>query len=146
MNTDERSKKNSLFHVLLHSAGIREHKEAILEPFGVESVTELQEKDLDTLIARLTNIPLSRKAETPKAIRSLRSKVILVAEEYLDCKIASPESWTRFNALMMNNRIAGKLMWEMDESELKTVNKKLQKLARDMASRRRFEKFQAKHN
>ena len=142
----ERSKKNSLFHVLLHQSGIRAHKDALLEPFGVESVTDLKEADLDTLIARLTTAVTYKKADTTKAVRSLRSKVLLAAESYMNIKIASPEAWNRFNALMMDKRIMGKMLWEMDEKDLKTVHKKLQKLTRDMESRRKFESYQATHN
>ena len=148
----DRSKKNSLFHVLLHKLGITAQKEALLSPFGVESVTELEEKDLDTLITQLNGMATAppvkptAKVEVSKTVRRLRSNIILVAEEYFDIKIASSESWAKFNALMLNPRIAGKPMTEMDEKELKTVHKKLQKLARDMASRRRFDKFQATHN
>jgi hypothetical protein len=142
----ERKQKNSLVHVLMQKAGVREHKESILEPYGVESVTVLEEAHIDELIERLQRLPELKKTDTPKAVRQLRSTVILAAEAYLNTKISDPESWGRFNGLLLNKRIAGKMLWELTEDELKTVNKKIRALTKPKQAIREQENRWAQQN
>lgn len=141
-----RKEKNSLFHVLLAAAGIREHKETILEPFGVTSVTDLLEPQLDSVLSRLQEMPTAKKADVPLSIRRLRSSVIMAAEGYMGVKINGMAAWERLNALMMNPKIAGKMLWEMDEAELKKTHIKLLKMSRAMEDKRNKELLISKLN
>jgi hypothetical protein len=146
MNTNERKQKNSLVHVLMQKAGVRQHKEALLSPYDVESVTELEDGQIEELIERLQRLPELKKTDTPKSTRQLRSTVILAAENYLNTKISDPDSWHRFNKLLLDKRIGGKMMWEMTEDELKQMNKKIRLLTRPKMADRSQENYLAKCN
>jgi hypothetical protein len=125
-----RKQKNSLFHQLLAKAGIREHKEAVLEGYNVASVTDLTDDQIDGVLNRLSNMPELKKNDATPAVRRGRSNVIMAVEEYYNINIKSAESWTQLNNLMMDKRIMGKMLWEMSEAELKTVTAKLKVMTR----------------
>jgi hypothetical protein len=147
-NAMERKQKNSLVHKLMFAAGVRDHKEALLEPYGVDGVSDLSDTQIDELIERLQRLPQlkSKKTDTPKEIRNLRAVIIISAEQYMGIKISDPDSWDRFNKLMLNSRICGKFLWELNEDELKALNKKFRVMNSNKTEQRHKENFMAMQN
>jgi hypothetical protein len=141
-----RKQKNSLFHQLLAKAGIREHKEAVLEGYNVASVTDLTDDQIDGVLNRLSNIPELKNNDATPAVRRGRSNVIMAVEDYYNINIKSAESWTQLNNLMMDKRIMGKMLWEMSEAELKTVTAKLKTMTRKNSGRIQADNILAQNN
>lgn len=141
-----RKQKNSLFHQLLAKAGIREQKEAVLEGYNVASVTELSDNEIDGLLNRLSNMPEIKKTEVSPSVRKARSNVIMAVEDYLNINVKSHDTWDRLNGLMMDKRVAGKMLFEMSEVELKTTLKKLKAMARKNGERIQTDNYLATHN
>lgn len=121
----DRKTKHKSFKILLHKCGLRHHEADMLAPFGVDSITQLVENDLDSLIERLQKIKLGKEGDTPKKVRQLRSAVLMAAEEYLGLRIANPVAWATFNRFLLQSRICGKLLTELNEDELKALNNKI---------------------
>jgi hypothetical protein len=141
-----RKQKNSLFHQLLAKAGIREQKEALLEPYNVASITELSDDDIDALLNRLSRMPELKKSDATPSVRRARSNVIMAVEEYYNINIKTPDSWDKLNGLMMDKRVAGKMLFEMSEDELKTTLKKLKAMTRKTNEAVQNDNYLATHN
>lgn len=141
-----RKQKNSLFHQLLAKAGIREQKEALLEPYNVGSVTELSDDDIDVLLNRLARMPEMKKSDATPSVRRARSNVIMAVEDYYNINVKTPESWDKLNSLMMDKRVAGKMLFEMGEAELKTTLKKLKAMTRKTSEAIQNDNYLATHN
>jgi hypothetical protein len=142
-----RKQKNSLFHQLLAKAGIREHKEAVLEGYNVASVTDLTDDQIDGVLNRLSIMPeLKKNNDATPAVRRGRSNVIMAVEDYYNINIKSAKSWTQLNNLMMDKRIMGKMLWEMSEAELKTVTAKLKTMTRKNSGRIQADNILAQNN
>lgn len=112
------------FNALLTGLGLQHTKEDILSGYGVESTLELSEAQLDELIERLSKMQTD-KTKTPEPIRRKRSVVLDLLTQM---GIYNPESatrWKRVNEYLLNPRIAGKLMYEMNEEELDKLARKL---------------------
>lgn len=100
--------------------GCDQYRGDILEPYGVTSTSELTEAQLDELIARFTYVG---KKDAPLEIRNARSlnlKLLMELGIY-----DNTGDWTRVNAYMMDKRIAGKLLYQMNIEELKALTVKL---------------------
>lgn len=98
--------------------GIDQHRESILEPYGVTSTADLSLQQLDELIDRFNT-----KAEVTARTRTLRSDVMVTLDKlgvYVD-----NGDWQRVNAFLMQPRIAGKLLYQMCDDELLALNRKL---------------------
>lgn len=112
------------FNAQLTGLGLQHTKEDILSGYGVESTLELSEAQLDELIERLSKMQTD-KTKTPEPIRRKRSVVLDLLTQM---GIYNPESatrWKRVNEYLLNPRIAGKLMYEMNEEELDKLARKL---------------------
>lgn len=127
----ERKDKHKRFKILLHKCELRHHEADMLSPFGVSSIKDLQETDLDSLIERLETIKLSKSDanDTPKHIRKLRSTAIMLCEDILGQRIVG-RAWTNLNQFLLQPRIAGKLLTDLDETEMKALNNKLRSIIR----------------
>jgi hypothetical protein len=131
--------------------GLKAHKIAhtkadILAGYGVESMKELTDKQLQELSQWVDGLYKDKVKEVPREIRDLRSKVILAAEKYLNTKISDTESWKRFNELMLSPKIAGKMLIEMDEEQLKAVLAKLQIIGKKQKQKVEHENYDALWN
>lgn len=124
----DRKKKYGIAHSLMAKAKVAEHKEAMLEAYGTNSLKELTDAQLDDFIEHLSKLV---QKSTPPSVqvsektKNLRSNVLRTASVYLGCAIGDKASWERFNSLLDNPRVAGKKMVEMDDKELVTLNNKL---------------------
>jgi len=124
--------KRRIAGAAMSTAGCLNYKADVLAPYGVERIRDLTEEQLDDLIVRLNNMADNRR-QAPEALRKLRSTVLALLDD-LGIKAREGE-WQRVNAYLMLPRIAGKLLYEMNETELKTCAKKL----RAILSKRRKE-------
>jgi hypothetical protein len=100
--------------------GIDQHREAILEPFGVSSTADLNLEQLDELITRF-----SAEANKPanELIRKLRSDVL---SQLNRLGIYSTNGdWAAVNNFLMSDKIAGKVLYNLNEEELRVLRKKL---------------------
>jgi hypothetical protein len=121
----ERKQKNQYFNSLLHLNHLRDQKGVLLEQYGVTSTLDLTDEQIDALIDRLQNLNQYKAADVPKKIRRLRSCLIAECEQYLGVKMHNKSAWERLNGLLLSPKIAGKMMVEMTEAELKTTVSRL---------------------
>jgi hypothetical protein len=98
--------------------GIDQHRESILEPYGVTSTADLSLQQLDELIDRFNT-----KAEVTARTRTLRSDVMVTLDKL--GVYTENGDWQRVNAFLMQPRIAGKLLYQMCDDELLALNRKL---------------------
>lgn len=123
----QRKHKIQRLRAIWISQGIDQHREVILESYGVQSTADLSHEQLDELIAQYSaanNRPVSDE------VRRLRSQVLTQLTRMGIYK--NDEDWARVNQYMMNPRIAGKLLYLMTEPELKTLIRKLHSIAAKM--------------
>lgn len=116
----QRKQKIQRLRAIWISQGIDQHREVILDSYGVKSTADLTHEQLDELIAQYSaanNRPASDE------VRRLRSNVLTLLTRMGIYK--NDDDWARVNQYMMNPRIAGKLLYLMTEPELKTLVRKL---------------------
>lgn len=130
MSNEVRKGKNQYLNILLHKTGLRPHKDDLLSGYNVSSTSELTDIQIDELTQRLQSIADEKKSDAPKRIRSLRSACLTAAENYLGFRIVGQEAWLVFNKFMLEPRVCGKMLWELNETELKTLNNKLQSMGK----------------
>lgn len=114
--------KRRIAGAAMSAAGCLNYKADVLSPYGVERIRDLTEWQLDDLIGRL-NTMQSNKNDAPPAVRKARSTILNLLDS-MGIK-ARDGDWTRVNQYLMDPRIAGKLLYEMDDFDLKTCAKKL---------------------
>ena len=105
------------FYTLLGQLNLKAQKESLLVGYDVESTKDLTEAQIKDLIGRLLNIQQGKATEALPSVRKQRSIMLALLTDmgiYTD-----KSSWSDVNALLLNPRIAGKVMYEMDEAELK---------------------------
>ena len=129
-STATRKSKNQYVHVLLHQGNLRPHKADLLTGYGVESVSDLTDAQIDDFTERLKSMVATNKSDAPKEIRKWRSNCIAAAEDYLGYRLLGETAWGNFNKFMLDPRISGRMMWELDEAELRTLHNKLRSMAR----------------
>jgi len=103
--------------------GIDDYRDAILEPYGVKSTKDLNDNQLDELIIKYRHTPPANDE-----IRRLRSEVLTVLNKL--GVYADNNDWSHVNNYLMDKRIAGKLMYQMDAFELTALSKKLRSILR----------------
>lgn len=119
-NAMEKSKKVQRLRAIWISQGIDNHREAILEGYGVTSTAELNVAQLDELIAQYS---AANQRPVSDEVRRLRSNVLTLLNRY--GVYNTNDDWVRVNQFLMQPRIAGKLLYLMTEPELKTLLRKL---------------------
>lgn len=131
------------FHALLAKTGRMSAKADMLAGYGVTSTKDLYAEELDELIAYLEKIEVEKK-EPPKHIRKLRSTVLDVLAKmgvYSDSG-----DWQQVNNFLSQPRIAGKLLYEMNEEEMKFLVRKLHAILKKKIEKQQREEFFAKNN
>ncbi len=132
MNTNSRnehSEKVRRLRAIWIKLGIDQHRESILEPFGVTSTTQLSIKQLNDLIDYYgSNTTI---LATPE-VRKLRSQLLTILTKL---GIYTENNWSQVNDFFMDKRIAGKLMNQLTEQELKDTRKKLNSVLSKMEAR-----------
>jgi hypothetical protein len=103
-------------------------KAYILEGYGASSTLELTEKQLDDIILRIEKIIKQQKEEKDSELRYWRHKCIRMIAE---CGI-NTQDWNDVNAFILNRRIAGRHLYELDINELKELHRKLHNVRDNM--------------
>lgn len=143
MPTTTLSDKRRRAGALMNEAGLKNYKEDVLLPYGVERIRDLTDEQLDDLNERLSKI-VSQKSRSSKEMRTARSVVLGLCDD-LGIK-AKGSNWTRVNEFLMNPRIAGKLLFEMNLEELKTCAKRIRAMKKKVDEKIEQEKTWAKNN
>jgi hypothetical protein len=104
--------------------GIDDYRDAILEPYGVTSTADLNLTQLDELITRYSS---EVKKQVTERLRKLRSEILTQLNKM--GVYANNGDWNHVNAYLQSNKIAGKLLFELDEQELLTLRRKLHSIA-----------------
>lgn len=117
------SKKRQLAGALLSERGLMKQKEAVLSPYGVERIRDLDAAQLDHLIDGLRQLPEVHRREAAPEVRKARSTVLNLLDD-LGIK-AKNGNWKAVNDYLSQPRIAGKVLYEMNLEELKDCAKKL---------------------
>lgn len=136
------SKERYRFHALLSRVGIMDQKANILAGYDVESTSDLTIEQLQEVNDRLRQM-LDKKNEAPREVRKLRSKVLNLLTAL---NVFKDNNWTRVNEYLMQPRICGKLLYELNEEELKKLIRKLTAIRIKMEERLEEEKFWANNN
>jgi len=99
--------------------GVDKYRESILEAYGVSSTADLSLSQLKELIIIYS---AKQPAQASQLIRKLRSeslRLLTMLGVYED------QNWDAVNNFMMDSRIAGKPLYELNEKELIMLNRKL---------------------
>jgi hypothetical protein len=132
------------FHAALAGSGQQAHKSAILGAYGVDSTKDLTPEQADDAIQKLNELSTAQKTDAPKPIRRARS-VALTLINALGI-YATNNDWTKVNEFLLNPRIAGKLLYQMDLEELKALNRKLRAMIKKRNEQLDKENYQAANN
>jgi hypothetical protein len=131
-------------HVELLNAGLDKQKKAFLDGyFGVESSMELTESQLQFAIEKVKEISKKRYQTSP-AIRAGRSEVLqwLQRLEIYD----NNANWDRVNAFLMDPRICGAFLYELDADQLKQLRNKLMAIYRKQQEKQSINNFDLIHD
>ena len=131
-------------HASLSGAGLMSQKKSILSGFGVESSKDLTAEQADEIIERMNAISKVRKKTTPPSVRKARSTVLTLINVL--GIYAYNGDWSRVNQFLLNPRIAGKLMYEMNLDELNKLQKKLRAMIRKRKKEEQELNYQATNN
>jgi len=118
----DRNLLNRKLHAMLNELGIAHSKEALLEGYGVESSKYLTEADFIHLINRLDEMKKAKK-EVPQDVKKLRSEILSILQKMNI--YTTNNDWAAVNKFLLDQRIAGKLMYEMSAEELRVLKTKL---------------------
>jgi hypothetical protein len=109
--------------------GIDQHRDAILATYGLTSTADLNNEQLDELIARFTH---ANHPPTSDAVRKQRHEALATLTRL--GIYTTPGDWGAVNDYLMDERIAGKLMYQLTEQELTMLNRKLHSILRKKAT------------
>lgn len=123
----EKSKKVQELRSAWISLGIDNMRQDIIKPYGVESTKDLTIEQLDALLKRFS----AKYFRTPPDSegRRLRSIALTLLTKY--GVYFNNDDWHRVNRFLMDRRIAGKLMFEMDTNDLNALIRKLRVMVAD---------------
>jgi len=113
--------KRRKFNALLAVAHMMEAKKWMLAYYGVDSTTELSEKQLDELIAKAQDLVNKSKEEQDFKMRKWRHRCLRMMAA---CGVDT-QDWNAVNAFMMDPRICGRHLYELNVPELMTLHRKL---------------------
>lgn len=135
------------FHILLKELKLEHEKDAMLSGYGVSSSKDLSAAELEALIQSLETLKEKYKEKTSPAVRRLRSQVLNnLANIGIVNEGNAQNYWSRVNKYLSQPRIAGKLLYEMNEAELEACRRKLFAVAKEVKRREQDEKYWATHN
>jgi hypothetical protein len=141
---DSKKQKIKTFHAILVRLGMLSHKESLLAGYGVESTLELEESEIDELIDYLKRHERSQKKEHDSQLRQLRSIVLTILQRM--GIYSNNNDWHRVNKYLLQSRIAGKLLYQLNTDELRSLIKKLRGIERKESEKAAMEEYQAINN
>ncbi len=107
-------------HALLNETGLMIHRKSFLEGYGVTSASDLTHEDLEHFTNHVESI---KNTEIKNMKRKARSVVLSILQ-----KLGIYESnndWAVVNGYLLQPKIAGKLLYEMNHKELDALIIKL---------------------
>lgn len=141
---DTKKLKIKTFHGLLQRLCLMSYKEDMLSGYGVESTRDLEEFELDELIGRLREQERSRHQEHEAELRGLKSVSLTILQRMGIYQ--NNRDWNQVNQFLLNPRVAGKLLYELNADELRALNKKLRGIERKKALERERIQYQKLNN
>ena len=109
------------FHAILAKKGIMDLKHDILAEYGVISTKDLKETQLDELINRMQTVQVSQE------LRDARS-IVLDMLNKIGITGSKITGWDKVNEYLLQPRIAGKQLYEMNSDELKACSLRLRSI------------------
>jgi len=137
MITSQRNILYRKFHAILGELGLKESKHDLLSGYGVNSTRFLTDNELIDVVDRVQNMKL-HKLSTDSRLRELRSQVLTILNQM--GIYATNNDWSKVNAFLLDNRIAGKLLYELTVAELESLRPKLQSIATKFSEKQEEEK------
>jgi hypothetical protein len=108
------------FHALLRETEMESYRKDIIEGYGVESARDLTDDDLKHAVDHLTQIKASA---LNYQLRKLRSVVLTLLQKL--GIYSTNNDWTAVNNYLLSPRIAGKMLFELNETQLEALIIKL---------------------
>ncbi|MDP2723172.1 MAG: hypothetical protein Q8O72_10470 [Bacteroidales bacterium] len=122
-NETERKVQVRRLRAIWIKQGVDKYRESILEAYDVTSTADLSLSQLNELItiysARQTN-------QVSPLVRKLRSQAL---NTLTMMGILRNNNWDDVNEFLMDKRVCGRLMYELNEQELVLLNRKLHAIA-----------------
>ncbi|WP_295675687.1 hypothetical protein [uncultured Mucilaginibacter sp.] len=144
MNANQtRNKKLQALHQVLLKLNVIDCKKEIVGQYGVESSRDLTDKQLDELLERLAK-GITNRYSTEQGLKAWRSHVIVQLNKY--GIYATNNDWTKVNQFMLDKRVAGKLLYELNVDELKALVPKIASMAKKRSEKQRSEIKLAMYN
>jgi len=116
---------------ILAGLGIIESRQIILERFGLESMTQLSDGQIEQLIDHFGNGPKRQVGDDTRKLRSDVMSIITRIGVYQTNK-----DWKKVNAFLLDKKIAGALLFELDNDQLSTLARKLRSIEGKYAKKR----------
>lgn len=104
-------------HALLREMGIDSAKPHILSGYGVDHTSQLSDEDLLNLVDRLEQMKVNRSGTPDREIRHWRSVLMTLLNRY--GVYGTADDWNHVNRFLLDKRVSGKLLYEMNLNELK---------------------------
>ncbi len=121
METDKlHNRKVQLLRSIWIKTGVDDYRDSILANYNVKSTKGLTHEQLDELIDKYNT---SNKKPADEDVRKLRSEVLTQLNEL--GIYATNNDWSNVNHYLMNEKIAGKMLFQLNTQELKELKKKL---------------------
>ena len=124
-NGMEKSKKVQMLCAIWIKLGLYNHRESILEGYGVTSTADLSVPQLDELIDLYREDLRKQVSQTTKDLRSNIIDLLTRLGIYV-----TKNDWAAVNHYLMDKRIAGKLMYQCTDDELRILKRKLHNIVR----------------
>jgi hypothetical protein len=137
MVVSQRNKLYRKFHAMLDELGLRESKHDLLLGYGVDSTRFLSDSELIELVERVQNMKL-QKLSADNRLRELRSQVLTILNQM--SIYATNNDWSQINTFLLDNRVAGKLLYELTIYELEKLMPKLRSIAAKFKEKQETEK------
>lgn len=134
------SQRNQLYrklYAVLNELGITHSKRDILASYGVDSTRHLSDTELIDVVDRVQNMKL-QKLSADSRLRELRSQALTILNQM--GIYATNNDWSQVNTFLMDNRIAGKLLYELTVNELEKLMPKLRSIAAKFKEKQETEK------
>ncbi|MBN1187012.1 MAG: hypothetical protein JXB49_32340 [Bacteroidales bacterium] len=124
--------KRQRFNALLAVGQMMSAKEHILSAYGVKSTTELTVEQLNDAINRVEKLVEYKNQQVTAEIRKWRHKCLRMMN---DCGVDT-NNWDAVNAFMLNPRISGKHLYELDVNGLQILHRKLHSVLKNKQIKR----------
>jgi len=117
-----RAKRIQQFHAIMSHMGIMDSKATMLGAYGVEHTTDLTDEQLDELVSRLVHM-MNNRYSNNEELKKWRSNVLTMLNKY--GIYTTNNDWSKVNTFLLDERISGKMLYELSVSELIALHRKL---------------------